>query len=99
MKKVEILVVGTNKPIMQTIARLVNENERWLAVIANNYAEACSLCDDRELGLILIGAGLDEREEMELKRHVSATRPELPIVKHYGGGSGLLFAEIYQAIG
>ncbi|RZK56137.1 MAG: hypothetical protein EOO87_06190 [Pedobacter sp.] len=99
MKKVEILVVGTNKAIMQTIARLINENEEWVAIIANNYEEACSFCLDKELGLVLIGAGLKEIEEMELKQYVSATKPALPIVKHYGGGSGLLFAEIYQAIG
>lgn len=99
MKKVEILIVGTNKAIMQTIARLINENEEWVAIIANNYEEAFSFCLDKELGLVLIGAGLNEIEEMELKQYVSATKPALPIVKHYGGGSGLLFTEIYQAIG
>lgn len=84
---------------METIARLVNENEQWQAVIANSYTEACELCLKQRFVVALMGAGLTETEEENLQRFISVEQPKLPIVKHYGGGSGLLFAEIYQAIG
>lgn len=98
MQVTEILIVGTNTSIMATIARLIDREGKWLATIANSMEEACAICFSKNFGLILIGAGLSEQEEQQLKLYVATVKPNLPIVKHYGGGSGLLFAEIYQAL-
>jgi hypothetical protein len=46
--------------------------------------------------LILIGAGITENDEKELRKKLK--KQNTPIVNHYGGGSGLLYAEIYQAL-
>ncbi|RZJ82275.1 MAG: hypothetical protein EOO47_01140, partial [Flavobacterium sp.] len=86
MEKVRILIIGTNSAIMQTIARLVNENEQWQAVIANSYAEACDLCLKQHFAVALIGAGLSETEEHDFEHFIASKKPDLPIVKHYGGG-------------
>ena len=98
MQVTEILIVGTNKPILETIERLVNKEGQWLATLSYSVKEATSICLEKDFGLLLIGAGLREDEEVALTQQIALLRPKLPVVKHYGGGSGLLFAEIYQAL-
>lgn len=98
MDKIEILIIGTNKPIMETIARLINQNEKWIATIAFSVDEALKICSEKEFGLALICAGLDAKEEQDLAEQLKELYPSLPVSLHYGGGSGLLFAEIYQGL-
>jgi hypothetical protein len=98
MQKIEILIVGTNKPIMETIERLINRDGKWIATIAFTVDETFPLCLSKEFRLALICGGLAESEEIILKNKLQQLRPNLPVVKHYGGGSGLLFAEIYQGL-
>lgn len=92
----EILVVGTHAQILKTIARLIDNNEKWHATLAHNIAEATAIFSKQKTDLILIGAGLVDEEEKQLT--AQAQMHNLPIVKHYGGGSGLLFAEIHEAM-
>lgn len=94
----KILIVGCNKPIVETIGRLINNNGKWSSVMAFSVAEAVQLCKLQEMSLVLMGAGLSEEEEIQLKNDLAQLLPHLPVVKHYGGGSGLLFAEIYSAL-
>ena len=98
MQVTKILIVGTNRPILATIARLIDKEGKWLCTITYSVSEATTLCLEKDFGLLLIGAGLADEEELELKQQMAILRPKLPVVKHYGGGSGLLFAEIYQAL-
>lgn len=99
MQKTEILIVGTNKPIMETIARLIDKEEKWVATIAHAIDEAFALCQIKDFSLALICAGLSKEEESQLSLNLKQSKADLPIVKHYGGGSGLLYAEIYQGLG
>lgn len=98
MNKIEILIVGTNKPIMETIARLIDKEEKWLATIAYAVDEALEICKLKDFSLALICAGLSKDEESLLSLGLKQLKADLPIVKHYGGGSGLLYAEIYQGL-
>ena len=98
MDMIEILIVGTNKPIMETIARLIDKDGVWKATISLSFEEACEVCLSKNFKLALIGAGLTDKEELKLKAHLNKLKPSLPIVTHYGGGSGLLFTEIHQAL-
>ncbi|WP_182922388.1 hypothetical protein [Pedobacter planticolens] len=98
MQLIQILIIGTNKPIMETIARLIDRDGIWQATIAFSIDDAFDVCLLKDFKIVLIGAGIDEDEELKLKAHLVKSKPNLPIVKHYGGGSGLLFAEIHQAL-
>ncbi|TDO21015.1 hypothetical protein [Pedobacter duraquae] len=98
MEKVEILVVGCNPEILAVILRLINANEQWNATGAASYAETIDFLQSGTYSLLLLGAGLAEDEETGLRDFASANFPDLKIVDHFGGGSGLLFAEIYQAL-
>jgi hypothetical protein len=99
MQPIQILIVGTNQPIMQTIARLIDKDGKWQATIALSLNSALEFCYAKDFSLVLIGAGIDEAEENIIKLHLETIGLIIPVIKHYGGGSGLLFAEIFQALG
>ncbi|RZK43580.1 MAG: hypothetical protein EOO90_03205 [Pedobacter sp.] len=96
MNLVEILIVGTNVPIMNTIQRLINQNETWRATIAETNEQAIDSCAENNFGLVLLCAGIEN--ERELKIELERQHPHLPVIIHYGGGSGLLYTEIYQGL-
>ena len=94
MKEINILAVGTHPEIMVTILRLLNNKPNWEAAGASSLTEVLTLGKEQKFDVILIGAGIDENDTSAIKN----AYPEIPVVLHYGGGSGLLYAEIYQAL-
>jgi DNA-binding NtrC family response regulator len=94
MKEINILAVGTHPEIMATILRLLNNKPGWQASGASTLTEVITLGKEQKFDVVLIGAGIDEADTLEIKK----AYPEIPVVLHYGGGSGLLYAEIYQAL-
>jgi len=97
MKKIEILAICTHEGILQTINRLINNNEMWNSTGAINMQQAREVAETKDFDLILIGSGLTAAEEQELEL-ILAVHKNIPVVKHYGGGSGLLFGEIQHAL-
>lgn len=96
MTATQILIVGTHKEIIKTIGRLIDKNNKWHALLAHNMAEANVFFEQQKVHLVLIGAGLLTTQEQELE--TLARKYRIPVVSHYGGGSGLLYAEINQAL-
>ena len=94
MKKTEILVVGKHEKIMATILRLINAKPAWNATGAFSAEEALHLASNIRFALVVLGAGLTEEKSSLIKAHF-----KVPVIQHYGGGSGLLYAEIYGEIG
>jgi len=99
MKQREILVVCTQQEILNTILRLINSNETMNATGANTLEQAITVFKSAAYDMVLIGAGLSKEEEAELEGIVAKSRAKVPVVHHYGGGSGLLFTEIYECLG
>ena len=93
MEKIEILVVGKHPEIMKTILRLINNKPEWSGHAAFSGDEAIEKGSDIDFKLVLLGAGVNETEKQQVTSYYT-----VPIIQHYGGGSGLLFAEIYQAL-
>ncbi|MEJ7557999.1 MAG: hypothetical protein WKF66_06790 [Pedobacter sp.] len=99
MDKTEILIVCTHDEILKTIVRLIDANSSMRGTGANTLEQALTLFKATSFQLVLIGAGLKPEEEEELIQNLNRSVRKVPIVHHYGGGSGLLFTEIYQALG
>ena len=95
----EILVIGTNQPILETVLRLLNANEAWNATGVNTVEEVLQAFAVKEYQVLLLGAGLSPQDEALLGNKVKEMLPDIHVIAHYGGGSGLLFAEIYLALG
>ncbi|MGN8072227.1 hypothetical protein [Mucilaginibacter sp. 22184] len=98
MNQTQILVIGRHPEILQTVVRLVNNNPEWKGTGCLTEQEAISVFDQQVFDLVLLGAGIDESSEDSLCAHFKARKPDIKIVQHYGGGSGLLSAEIYEAL-
>lgn len=93
MQKTEILVVGKHPEIMKVIARLLNSNPDWNGTCVLSVDEAIQKSADINFNIVLLGAGLDAIETQQLQDHFT-----VPVIQHYGGGSGLLSAQIYGAL-
>ena len=98
MSKTEILVICRHKEILQTVVRLVNNNPEWNATGAVTDDEALVAFDSLPFKLVLLGSGIEKKSEDGLCETFRAKKHDIIIVQHYGGGSGLLAAEIYQGL-
>lgn len=98
MKKIEILVICTHKEILATIIRLINKDPEIQATPSLTTENTLELFNSKVFDLVLLGAGLSEKEEVELIKKIKEISPETAVIEHYGGGSGLLFTEIRQAL-
>jgi DNA-binding NtrC family response regulator len=96
-----ILAVGTNPDVMTVVERLLRSQEGWMPTVLNCAEEALAMLrtETARFDVLLLGAGLAPEQESALKTAAEALRPPVPVVAHYGGGSGLLFAEIWGVLG
>ncbi|RQO70052.1 response regulator receiver protein [Pedobacter sp. KBW06] len=98
MKKTEILVVCCHPEISATIIRLIDKGEEMTGTAVSSPEEAIISFTSRAYDLVLIGAGLAPETEKQLEAELKKQSPEVPVVYHFGGGSGLLYTEIKRAL-
>ncbi|TWR28914.1 hypothetical protein FPZ43_11655 [Mucilaginibacter pallidiroseus] len=94
----KILVLCKHDGIRETILRLLGNNADWQGIGTNNLFEAKQMLGSDNFDIALLGNGFTEAEESEVTEFVNQHSPGTKTVYHYGGGSGLLSAEIYQAL-
>ncbi|MDB5086900.1 MAG: hypothetical protein JWR09_894 [Mucilaginibacter sp.] len=97
--KTQILAIGRHAEILQTVVRLVNNSPEWNATGAGTDDEAILAFSTQTYKLVLLGGGIEKESEDRLCAAFRALNPDIIIIQHYGGGSGLLAAEIYEALG
>jgi hypothetical protein len=93
-----ILVIGRHAEINETVVRLLNSENGWHATGSLIDLDAIQKFEKENFDIVLVGGGVSEDSERELITNFKQTRPSIKIVRHYGGGSGLLFAEIMEAL-
>jgi DNA-binding NtrC family response regulator len=98
MNKLQILVTGRNEEILNTVLRLINNNPDWQATGALTDEECISHFTNQPFDMVLLGGGIPAQSETKLREAFKQHNPNIIIVQHYGGGSGLLSAEIYEAL-
>ncbi|QKJ32398.1 response regulator receiver protein [Mucilaginibacter mali] len=98
MNKTEILAVCRHPEILQTIIRLINNNPEWNGTGATDEHQAMVLFTARPFDVVLMGSGMDAISADKIKPACRAINPLVKFIQHYGGGSGLLTAEIYGAL-
>lgn len=94
----KILVVCTHDGILATILRLLTKNTEWNATGTTEVTQALELITSNDYDLLLLGSGLTGEQEQQLAGICADEDKKIRTVHHYGGGSGLLFTEIYQAL-
>lgn len=98
MEKKQILAICSHPEILQTVLRLINNNPEWSGTGADNEEQALAYFNEKHFDVVLLGSGMDAGSESKLKPAFRQLNPSLVFVQHYGGGSGLLSAEIYGAL-
>lgn len=92
-----ILVIGRNKEILEVLLRVINASQEYVASICFYTNDKINFSLDK-YDIVLLSSGLSSEDEIEIKEQVLLSIPHAKIIQHYGGGSGLLFAEIKQAL-
>ena len=98
MDKINILVIANHLEILGTILRLINKNELWNGVGAGSPEEAVAAFDGAEFKMVLFGVGVDEETGKKLLETFKSINPDVICIRHFGGGSGLLYSEIQHAL-
>ena len=98
MRKIEILVIGRHPQIMETVLRLINQNESWNAAGVLTDEDAVEKFHQHIFQLVLLGGGIEEASERKLRSLFTFQDPGIIIIQHYGGGSGLLSNEFMEAL-
>ena len=93
-----ILIIGRHAEILATVIRLLNNQPGWQASGAQTDNEAIALFSIHSFDIVLIGGGVEEQSEEKLTNEFKKLKPAVKIVRHFGGGSGLLYAEIMEAL-
>ncbi|MEQ1584308.1 MAG: response regulator receiver protein [Cyclobacteriaceae bacterium] len=83
---------------METVLRLINTQIEWKAMGALVDNEAIEKFNSDNIDLVLIGGGVEDESERRLKTEFEKVNPQIRMIRHYGGGSGLLFNEIQEGL-
>ena len=94
----DILVVGREKTILEVVERLINSHEGWKATVAASEDAAVEAFERRCFPIVLVCAGLSAKEEETLRQRLVSKDAKTVVIRHYGGGSGLLENEILGII-
>lgn len=98
LSRIQVLVVGRHPEILETVVRLINQTPDWESAGALTDEEAIEIFQHRRFDLVLIGGGVDPESEAKLRAIFTFQSPLIRIIQHFGGGGGLLFAEIRAAL-
>lgn len=98
MKIFEFLLLGKNEAILAILLRLVNANENWNAVSFSDEKEAQEYFLNNKIDIVLLSSGIEDHVEKEFTSFCIKHQPEVEVIEHFGGGSGLLKSEILHRL-
>lgn len=98
MSKTEILVIGRNEEILQTVTNFINSNAEWNGIGAGTDEDAIEKFHQHHFDMLLLTDSINKEGERKLLKLFTYQNPDAIILQHYGGGSGLLSNEILEAL-
>ncbi|OXA78545.1 hypothetical protein SAMN05444397_10933 [Flavobacterium aquidurense] len=98
MKIFEFLILGKNEPILEILLRLVNAYEDWNAVGFNDEKAAQEYFLNNKIDIVLLSSGIEDHVEKEFTSFCLQQQPDVEVIEHFGGGSGLLKSEIQHRL-
>ncbi|MBF4516702.1 hypothetical protein IRZ71_10115 [Flavobacterium sp. ANB] len=98
MKTLEFLLLGKNEAILAILLRLVNADANWNAIAFNDEKEAQEYFQNHKIDIVLLSSGIEDHIEKEFTSFCLKNQPEVEVIEHFGGGSGLLKSEILHRL-
>ena len=77
MNKIQILVIGRNADILQTVVRLINKNDNWTATGTSDDETAIELFHHQLYDLVLLGGGIEANSEIKLRTIFTQQNPAI----------------------
>lgn len=96
MKTLHFLVIGKNQEILDTLKRIIENNEGWTAEIQDDENFCYEYIKENEVDIVLLSSGLEDDFEKNIKEFCFGLDKDVKVIDHYGGGSGLLKNEVYS---
>ncbi|CAA9194873.1 hypothetical protein [Flavobacterium collinsii] len=90
----EFLLLGKNQGILEILLRLVNASENWNAVGFSDQKLAQEYFLNNKIDIVLLSSGIEDHIEKEFTSFCMKEQPDVEVIEHFGGGSGLLKSEI-----
>lgn len=98
MNTLEFLILGKNQSILEIVVRLVNAKENWNAIGFGDENLAQKYFLENKIDFVLLSSGIEDAVEKEFTHFCIKHQPEVEVIEHFGGGSGLLQSEIYDRL-
>lgn len=98
-QSVHLLYIGCDMAMAAAMLRVVTHYPGWELMVADTVTAAIDACTEHHFDLVLMGAGLHENMEQQVTTELGARYPWLPVIQHYGGGSGLLYSTVQFIMG
>ncbi|KQT18646.1 hypothetical protein ASG31_07215 [Chryseobacterium sp. Leaf404] len=95
MKTLNFLVIGKNEEILDTLKRIITNNEGWNAEITSDERVCEDFIRENHVDIVLLNSGLSEQFESNIKDFCRKIEKDVKVIDHYGGGNGLLKNEVY----
>ena len=78
--------------------QLINQHENWSGEGNTEEERIIELFYRNNYDLVLLGGGISVASEKKIRALFGHQKAAIPIIQHYGGGSGLLANEIEEAL-
>ncbi len=98
MKIFEFLILGKNEAILPILLRLVNATENWNGISFDDEKKAQEYFLNNKIDIVLLSSGIEDHIEKEFASFCVKHQPEVEVIEHFGGGSGLLKSEILHRL-
>ncbi|MBV8251551.1 MAG: hypothetical protein JO154_03010 [Chitinophaga sp.] len=89
-----LLAIGYHPEIMQVLHRLMNSHSGWHGTIALSLEEGLQQLTEYPYDGVLLGVGVTPEDEAIIRAAIEKQELFTRIIRHYGGGSGLLENEV-----
>lgn len=98
MKTLQFLLLGKNEAILAILLRLVNADENWNGVAFDDEKEAGEYFLNNKIDIVLLSSAIEDHIEKEFTSFCIKNQPDVEVIEHFGGGSGLLKSEILHRL-
>jgi hypothetical protein len=96
--KVQILGIGGDPVILQTLLRCIIDHPQWEVTGTVSEEDAITIFHQRKFDIILFTTGIEEQVMRKLTSLFTFQNPDIIFIKHFMGECGLLFYEIQEAL-
>lgn len=98
MEKIQVLSIGRDPVQLQKLSAFINENPHWESNATVDDEASVEIFHQRKFDIILLIDSIGEESEKKLRSIFSFHDPDIIFINHKGDSTGLLAAEIQDAL-